>query len=147
MDNCVDYLVSRGIPLDEARESCDIAYKLMQGHEVPVPDAVQPTQDIYNFVPVSEGTEERYVLGVALVPNHLDNNGTFFPPTTVKKTAYNFMVNYQANKFMHMLNLDKKDVSIVESYVAPTDMTVHGRVIKKGTWLMGLVIHLSLIHI
>lgn len=140
LEDCINYLVERGIPYEEAVESCMIALRIMNGEQEPmVPDEVYSGSSIFNIASIER--EERYVLGIALVPNHLDTNGSFFPPTTVRNAAYRFMKDYQANKFMHILKLGKQDVSIVESYILPVDIQLSGNFIPKGTWMMGMIVH------
>jgi hypothetical protein len=138
LESCIQMLVDIGIPLGEAEESCQIAFNYaMEDKQFFSAPGV--------FLPDTENAKERYILSAVLIPNHVDSWGTMFPPTTVKNAAFQFMINYQENKFMHMLPLGKEDVSIVESYIAPIDMEIQGRLIRRGTWMMGLIIHSEVI--
>lgn len=132
MNDCVKALLSKGISLDEAIETCEAVNKAFSEAEV-----FAGTTAVINL----SDTAERYILAPVLIPNHLDTNGTLFPPTTVRRAAHNFMIRHQANKFMHMLDLNSDDLSIVESFVAPVDMVLEGSFVKKGTWMMGIIVH------
>lgn len=134
-EECVAILIEKGIPESEAIEIAKVAFTSTDRSQETV------ATESYNFQLVSEESEERYVLGPVLIPNHLDLNGTMFPERIVRKTAHDFMTKYQTNKFMHMLGLREEDVNIVESYILQSDSTINGVDYKKGTWMMGIIVH------
>jgi len=47
------------------------------------------------------------------------------------------MSDFQDVGLMHRMRVNGA-VKIVESYLAPTDLTIAERAIKKGTWLLGV---------
>jgi hypothetical protein len=82
-------------------------------------------------------TEERIVFGVVLEPDIVDSQSDTYDAETIKVAAYKYMEQFQNTGFMHKV-LVNQDVKILESYLAPVDMTIEGRAIKKGTWLMAV---------
>ena len=81
--------------------------------------------------------EERYVLGVVLEPGTPDSHGDVFPESVVEKACREF---YGRAGLMHQLDVTDR-VQYIESYITPADMTIEGRTIKKGTWLIGAKIY------
>ena len=96
---------------------------------------------------ITKGQELQFVLGVVLEPETIDATtteksiGDIYNADEVRKAAHNFMVNYsgRGNDLMHN-GLDNSELKIVESYVAPTDLSINGSQVKKGTWMMGTLI-------
>jgi hypothetical protein len=78
---------------------------------------------------------ERYVLGIVLEPDVVDSQGETYDRETVRQAAHLYMARFRNTDLNH-LQLINHVVELVESYVAPTDMTVGGVAIKEGTWLM-----------
>ena len=70
---------------------------------------------------------------VVLEPNIVDLHGDVYSEEEVRKAAHNF------NQFCERAYLDHKveteDMTFVESYIAPVDMTIGDMNIVKGTWL------------
>ena len=95
------------------------------------------------------GVPERFVLGEVLIPETVDLQGEIYDEKVIRDTAHNWMANYRRIGFQHMEVIVYGDeteesgarASIVESYLAPIDMEVEGRLIKKGTWILGTIIH------
>jgi len=93
-------------------------------------------------VHVLKGTadeDERFVLGVVLEPETVDSQGDIYSAEEIRKSAYRFMAFYQNTGLMHQ-TLINDSVRIVESYVAPVDCEIGGQAVKKGTWLMGVLV-------
>lgn len=84
--------------------------------------------------------KEHYVLVPALVPNKPDFYGDIVDEQTIKEAAYKWFMDYRKAGIMHKSILDDDDVKVVESYIAPVDMEINGKKIKKGTWLLGFKI-------
>lgn len=81
--------------------------------------------------------EERYVLGIVLEPETLDAQNDVYSAEEIRKTAHKFMSDYQTIGLMHEGAVGEK-VKVLESWLAPDDMTVGETPIKKGTWLMAV---------
>lgn len=80
--------------------------------------------------------EERFVLGEVLVPDEFDAQGDAYSADYVRKAAHFFMEYGHRIGLMHERSLPDTKVRILESYLAPVDMAIEGRDIKKGTWLL-----------
>lgn len=81
--------------------------------------------------------EQQYILGIVLEPEVVDAQGDIYSADEVKRAAWEYMVNFRNVGLMHRGLVNGK-VRLVESYIAPIDMSVGGSTIKAGTWLMGL---------
>ena len=97
------------------------------------------------FLQKSAPEEERYTLGIVLEPTKElrkpDAQEDIYSAAEVRKAAFDYMLNSQLHKIQHTCFKGKEftdAVKIVESYLAPVDMTIGGRFVAKGTWLMGL---------
>lgn len=71
---------------------------------------------------------------IALEPETVDLHGDVYSVSEVRKACHNF------NSFCEKAYIDHavetEDVSIVESYIAPSDLEINGEQVKKGTWLV-----------
>ena len=74
---------------------------------------------------------QKLVYGVVYEPNVEDAHGDFMDAETIEKAAHGFMEEYQNIDKQHDFKTNAGKV--VESYVAPSDMTVGDTVIAKGT--------------
>lgn len=84
-----------------------------------------------------ESGELRYVLGVVLEPETVDGQGDVYSADEIRRTAWEYMANFRNVGLMHKGLVNGK-VRLVESWIAPCDVTVDGTAIKAGSWLMGL---------
>jgi DNA adenine methylase len=92
------------------------------------------------MVPLLKGvdpTDERYVLGIVLEPETVDAQQDIYSAAEIRSAAHRFMEEFQDVGLMHKMRVNGA-VKIVESYLAPEDLTVGERAIKKGTWLLGV---------
>lgn len=80
-------------------------------------------------------SETHYVTGIVYEPLTEDAHGNFMTESEIKKAAYWFAKNGDKVDLQH--SFEQADgVSVVETYVAPSDMDVEGQPVIKGTWLM-----------
>jgi hypothetical protein len=101
----------------------------------------------------ADGTEERYTLGIVLVPDEADLQGDTYDKATVRRAADIFITDYQNTGLQHNVkpgdiaafrdehpDLYNGKILIVDSFVIPDEMgdvVINGQTIKAGTWLMG----------
>ena len=83
-----------------------------------------------------EDEEERYVLGVVLVPNEVDSQGDIYSEEEVRKAAHFFMEFSPVLGLMHERTLPEAKIKILESYLAPVDFDMEGQHVTEGTWLL-----------
>lgn len=107
----------------------------------------------YLQISKSDDAEERYTLGIVLVPDEPDLQGDIYGKPTIRRAADIFMADYQNTALQH--NVKPGDIAafhdehpelyngkilIVDSFVIPDEMgdvTINGHLVKAGTWLMG----------
>jgi DNA adenine methylase len=81
--------------------------------------------------------DERFVLGVVLEPEVVDAQGDIYSAEEIRGAAHRFMEDFQGLGLQHRERVNG-DVKILESYLAPDDLSIGGTAIKKGTWLFGV---------
>lgn len=96
-----------------------------------LPDKVTKT-----IVPDGD-SEERFVLGIVLEPETIDAQNDIYSAAEIRQSAHKFMENFQNMGLMHQA-LVNNGVRILESFIAPVEMTVADVVIKQGTWLLAV---------
>lgn len=94
-------------------------------------------------VPIWKADEEqRIVFGEVLVPEDRDLQGDIYSAEAIAEAAHKYLSEFRRGKLGEQHDRRLRDeVDLYESYVAPVDMTINGRRIKKGTWLMMWKIH------
>lgn len=92
-----------------------------------------------SLVPIAkqDEDEERFVFGEVLIPEEVDAHGDIYSIKEVRFAAHFFMEKFGNTGLMHEQFIND-DAVIIETYVAPVTMTIEGRKIKKGTWLIGM---------
>lgn len=96
--------------------------------------ASEPTFETTVKLLTKSDDPQKLVYGVVYEPDVEDVHGDFMDAETIEKAAHGFMEEYQ--------NIDKQHDfktsagKVVESYVAPSDMTVGDTAIAKGTWVL-----------
>jgi len=117
-------------PKDEFTE--DEAKQWVKDH----PDAVGKFSKAITFLKADN--EKRYTLGIVYEPDTVDSQGDYATAEDIEKAAWDFMRKALKLGYMHKDWSD--DIGdIVESYVAPADMRLGDSIVKKGTWLLGVV--------
>lgn len=76
-----------------------------------------------------------YITGIVYEPLVEDAHGNYMTEDEIRKSAYWFAKNSDKVDLQH--SFEQVDgVSVVENYVAPSDMTIADQPITKGTWVM-----------
>lgn len=81
--------------------------------------------------------EQRFILGVVLMPETVDAQGDIYDAETVRKSAHDWMRRFRNLDLQHKIFINGL-AEPVESYIAPTDLEVNGQAVKAGTWLLGV---------
>jgi hypothetical protein len=85
----------------------------------------------------SDDGEMRLVTSVVLAPETVDLQGDIYDEEVIRKAAHDYVREYNQDTTVGYMHKDmNKSLDLVESWIAPVDMTVSGREIRKGTWLM-----------
>lgn len=133
---------------DLARETVEAVWSVNRGIMAKGIQLLTRTVDVRKG---DDGDEERFILGLVLEPNDGTNGAPMKPDTQddvyshddVRKTAHGWMENYGQVDLMHSWRaLDKEDVRVLESYLAPVEFTIgegdDAYTVVKGTWLLGM---------
>ena len=79
--------------------------------------------------------DSHYITGIVYEPLTEDAHGNYMTEQEITKAAYWFAKNGNQVDVQHSFEPLEK-AAVVESYVAPCDMSVGEQAIKKGTWMM-----------
>lgn len=77
---------------------------------------------------------QKLVYGVVYEPEVEDAHGDYMDAETIEKAAHSFMEDYQQIDKQH--DFTTSAGKVVESYIAPIDMTIEDTTITKGTWVL-----------
>lgn len=88
-------------------------------------------------IPIFKADEERLVYGEVLIPEEVDAQKEIYSEEEVRQAAHGFMENFQNLGVMHK-ELANGRLKILESFIAPVEMEIAGKKIKKGTWLLAV---------
>lgn len=92
-------------------------------------------RDIRLLKAAAPAEDQRIVMGVVLEPDEVDAQGDTISPEEIRNAAYKFMEDFQVSGIQHKEFAGGR-VKIVESWIAPQDLTIEGQAIKAGTWMM-----------
>lgn len=129
---------TQGIPADEKDRIRAKAQRLLAsatgvGKAVKGSDVQGWTQLLFK----AEENEERFVLGIVLVPEEEDLQGDIYSEEEVRKAAHYYMENDGDVGLQHR-EMVSGEVKVLENYLAPVEFEMNGTKVKKGTWLQGL---------
>lgn len=127
---------TQGIPADEKDRIRAKAERLLgrdRGKAVKGSDVQGWSQLLFK----AEENEERFVLGIVLVPEEEDLQGDIYSEEEVRKAAHYYMENDGDVGLQHR-EMVSREVKVLENYLAPVEFELNGTKIKKGTWLQGL---------
>lgn len=97
--------------------------------------ATDKQPNISKQVPILKTEEEKQlVTGVVYEPDVEDSHGDTMTAEEIEKAAYTFMENYQHIDKQHDEIAGKG--TVVENWIAKSDMTVGEQEVQAGTWLM-----------
>lgn len=99
-----------------------------------------PIEKVCELIKGVDPNDERYVLGVVLVPEQVDAQGDIYSHEEVRQAAHRFMEEFGGLGLMHELRVNDQ-VKVLESYVAPTPFQVGELSVAKGTWLLAVRVH------
>ncbi len=100
------------------------------------PDEVEKSVRVELVLKADDASpEERYVLGIVLVPERVDSQGDVYSAAEIRKTAHRWMRDFRNLDLQHKVLINHLAMP-VESWLAPADFKVGERVVKAGTWLL-----------
>lgn len=101
------------------------------------PQQEEPSEVGTRVTKLLKTAEERFVLGVVLVPEERDSQGDIYSHDEVRKAAHEYMEKAGHLGKQHSEIVTGK-LKILETFVVPADFTQDEVTITKGTWLMGI---------
>jgi hypothetical protein len=78
---------------------------------------------------------QHIVYGVVLEPNLRDSQGDVISAAEIEKAAHKFLQDSRQHDVQH--DEQPAPIHLVESYCAPHDMVLGGRLVHKGAWVIG----------
>lgn len=81
-------------------------------------------------------TDQRLFTAVVLRPETVDAHGDIYSHDVVKSACHDYVAYCMNTNLQHMFDLEKSDMKIVESYIAPADITFEDGDVLKGDWVM-----------
>lgn len=102
-----------------------------------VQDSEKNTQSVEKSWSVSliKQEDKRLVYGIVLEPETVDAQGDIVSAAEIEESAHGFMLESQVIGRDHEQTAPAR---IVESYIAPADLTIGGQSVRKGSWVMGV---------
>jgi DNA adenine methylase len=104
----------------------------------------------YSNIPILKSGEEQFILGVVLEPtkelNKPDYQDDIYSAEEVRSACHKWMADYRVRKdaadvvdmgIQHTKSAGER-IKIYENYIAPCDLTIDGKHVAKGTWLLGV---------
>lgn len=79
--------------------------------------------------------EKRLVYGVVLVPDVEDKQGDIIPAEVIEAAAHEYLATSRALSKQHK---ELASAVVVESYIAPCEMTVGDEAVAKGSWVIAV---------
>ncbi|HXK71954.1 MAG TPA: XkdF-like putative serine protease domain-containing protein [Clostridia bacterium] len=95
----------------------------------------------FDFSIQEHDAEGKEIFGIVLEPDYKDADGHVFDAITIQEACYEYNSNFSNTAYRHTVRLNKNEVTLVESYTAPTDFKLNDKEVKKGTWLQRWLIH------
>lgn len=85
--------------------------------------------------------EQKLFTGIVLRPNVVDAHGDIYDEVVVEKACHDYVEFCMNQNLQHSIDVEKGDVSVVESYVAPADFQLGEGDVLKGDWIMTVKVH------
>jgi hypothetical protein len=129
--------IKKAVEITDAKISfVSLVSKAANKKQVLVTKADGGTADVAAFGRILKtDAETHYVTGIVYEPMAEDTGGNFMTEDEIRKAAYWFSKNDGKNDIQHDFEA-APGLTVVESYIAPCDVTVGGEPVVKGTWLM-----------
>jgi hypothetical protein len=97
--------------------------------------------DVSISFPIAKAdAEQRIVMGVVLEPNVVDAHNDFETPEAIERAAHDFLSKYNRSTQMGVMHkmFGQVGLDLIESYIAPQDLTLGSEPVKKGSWVMAV---------
>lgn len=85
--------------------------------------------------------DQRIFTSVVLRPNQVDAHGDIYDEVVVEKACHDYVEYCMNQNLQHSIDVEKGDVSVVESYISPADFKLGEGDVLKGDWVMSVRVH------
>lgn len=101
-------------------------------------DDADEGDDVAIHVPILKAVSElQEVTGVVLTPEVVDGQGDIIGADVVEKAAGDFLAGFnKTTKLGFMHSSFNKKFELRQSFIAPSDMVIANKTVKKGAWIM-----------
>ena len=84
---------------------------------------------------IAKEEDKRLVFGIVLEPDTEDAHGDLISSEEIEKAAHFFM---QKSRTIGESHIKAAEAQVVESFIAPEELTMGDQKIKKGSWVLGI---------
>lgn len=90
------------------------------------------------YIPIAKlNDEQREVTGVVLQPEVTDAQGDIMSEEVIAKAAGDFLAGFNKTSTLGLMHKDfNKRFELRQSYIAPGDMVIANKTVRKGSWVM-----------
>lgn len=94
--------------------------------------------DVNMFIPIAKAdAEKQEVTGVVLQPEVTDAQGDIISEAVIEKAAGDFLAGFNKNSTLGLMHKAfNKNFELRQSFIAPSDMVISNKTVKKGAWVM-----------
>lgn len=89
-----------------------------------------------NNIMKSVDVDQRLFTAVVLRPDVVDSHGDIYSQDVVKQACHDYVAYCMNSNLQHQIELEKSDMKVVESYIAPVDISFEDGDVLKGDWVM-----------
>lgn len=83
--------------------------------------------------------DRQIVTGAVLVPDEPDLQGDILDAREIEDAAHNYLRDYRAIGLQHARKINDR-ASVIESWIAPSDVRIGGETVKAGSWILSVKI-------
>jgi len=114
------------------------AASLAPGEEEGAAVAKAAQDGVAKSVPILKINEEkRLVTGIVLQPETVDAQGDIYDEEAIERAAHSYLSRYNTKTRLGYQHKEfKKPLALVESWVTPEILSIGGRLLKKGSWVV-----------
>jgi hypothetical protein len=109
-------------------------------------DSVTPQEEANcdytaSFPILKRSPDKRIVTGIVLEPDEVDSQNDTIPASVIEKAAHSFLSGYNlSTEIAEMHTTFGVGIRLIESYVAPSDLTIGEEKVKKGSWVISVFV-------
>ena len=132
-------MFNKGIEISEAIiQFVSLVDQAANGRPLLITKATNNQAQIFGYGRILKADNDtHYVTGVVYEPGVKDAHGNFMREEEIRNAAHWFYQNSGRADIQHSFK-ETNGLTVVESYVAPCDMTIGSEPVAKGSWVMTL---------